>query len=176
MLVPDLHGNVFLKHKAKFRLSCTNGRFQRADISNERDIEVSCLRGDTLLYKGKKFRFLEFKCNKIPSSRLVLTGYRCQNEQYNIATVGFQTNEKMVILYNVCFDRSTKSAMYTWYKVNTPYRDARQNVPFERPGFVKTKQLYGILDVNDLYMNQVSTQWDFTLLLYSDVIHNVNKR
>lgn len=167
LIVPDIFGNLFIRHNTSFKVTCTIAKFQMPSIRNRDDILLTCIQNNFLLFNNTVHKFSDFRCISIPKARLLSSNFKCQKQNYSIVAVGFQSNSKFLISYNICFDKSTRSNIYTWYRVNTPYRNEIQSALI-RPIFIKTKQMFGMLDVNTLYKTQVSTDWNFLLLLCCD--------
>lgn len=150
IIYPDVKGHLNVGRGRGFRLSCAAGKFESADLKNTSDALVSCVGGDRLRYRGHVYKYEDFRCDAMPKSQLMVTDETCQPENYTVATVGFQTKTHFLGLYYVCFDKSTKNSLYSWYDARTPYYDNHQK-DSKRPAFAKTKELYGKTDVNKKY-------------------------
>lgn len=158
IIVPDAYGNLFIRHNTSFKVTCTTAKFQMPSIRHETDIKLTCIEKNFLLFNHKVYKFSDFRCITVPRSRFLLSNFKCQEKKYTLGAVGFQANTKFLMLYNICFDINTKSNIYSWFRINAPYRNELQYPSPERPVFIKTKQMFGTIDVNAEYKRQVSIE------------------
>lgn len=161
IIYADKKGHLKVKYRHSFKLSCATAKFALAELRNNSEVLVNCA-GEDLLYYGKKtYRYADFKCNAMPKSELRVTDDTCQSpNNYVVATVGFQTKYKFLDLFKICFDKSSKNSLYTWYDSRSPYYNNHQKMS-KRPFFNNTRELYGKTDVNKKYTfnEQVSCLW-----------------
>lgn len=150
ILYPDVDGHLNVKHGHGFKLSCTSGKFVSPVLKNGNEALVSCAGGDRLRYRGQAYKYADFRCDSVPKSLLRVTQDTCQPQNYSVVTVGFQTHQHYLILYRLCFDKSTQNSLYTWYDARVPYYDNHQK-DSKRPQFIKSYELYGNTDVNKKY-------------------------
>lgn len=151
LIYPDNKGRLNIKYRHSFKLACTKSNFSSASLRNNGgEALVTCAGGNSLVYRGRTHEYADFKCNSIPKSELMVTGDVCQPENYTVVAVGFKTKYAFLTLYKVCFDKSTKNSIYTWYDPRLPYFNNHQKMK-TRPAFAKTNALYGNTDVNTKY-------------------------
>lgn len=151
LVYPDNKGRLNVKYGSSIKLSCTKSNFTSKKLQDAGDEAlVTCVGGDSLMYRGQTLRYAEFKCDAIPKSELRVTGETCQLANYTVVAVGFKTKYAFLTQYNTCFDKSTENSVYTWYTSRSPYYD-RHQIMEKRPGFIKSRELYGKTDVNKKY-------------------------
>ncbi|XP_060840359.1 uncharacterized protein LOC132921380 [Rhopalosiphum padi] len=152
IIYPDAKGRLNVKSGRSFKLSCGTSKFASDAIRREgsADALVTCVGDDELTYRGKTYRYADFRCDGMPKSELRVTGDLCQSANYTVAAVGFQTDRAFLQLYSMCFDKSTKNSLYSWYDARAPYYDNHQKYS-KRPAFINSKELYGKTDVNKKY-------------------------
>lgn len=152
IIYPDAKGRLNVKSGLSFKLSCGTSKFASNAIrqNGTADALVTCVGNDLLAYRGETYQYTEFRCNDMPKSELRVTGEMCQPANYTVATVGFRTDRAFLQLYSMCFDKSTKNSLYTWYDARSPYYDNHQKYS-KRPSFINSKELYGKTDVNKKY-------------------------
>lgn len=152
IIYPNAKGRLDVKRGLSFKLSCATANFASSELrrNGSSDALVTCAGGDVLAYRGQTYRYEDFQCDGIPKSELRVTGDLCQQANYTVAVVGFQTDRAFLRLYAMCFDKSTKNSLYTWYDAREPYYDNHQRYS-KRPSFIKSKELYGNTDVNKKY-------------------------
>lgn len=158
ILVPDIQGYIYIKYRTSFKVTCTGtSKFKNPLFRDSDELFLTCAGQRSLSFNGKNYLYEDFECEGVPQAKLILCNYKCQSNKYRMAAVGFQTKKKFLILYNICFDSMQKTTLYTWYRVNSPYRNVRQTFP-ERPVFLRSNQLFGYTDVNTIYKTQVSIE------------------
>lgn len=152
IIYPDAKGSLNVKNGLSFKLSCSTSKFASNAIRQNDTAEalVTCVGNDLLLYRRETYRYADFRCDDMPKSELRVTGELCQPANYTVAAVGFRTDRAFLQLYSMCFDKSTKNSLYTWYDARSPYYDNHQKNS-KRPSFIKSKELYGKTDVNKKY-------------------------
>ncbi|XP_060870689.1 uncharacterized protein LOC132945082 [Metopolophium dirhodum] len=152
IIYPNAKGRLDVKKGRSFKLSCATAKFASSELQRNgtSDALVTCVGSDVLEYRGRTYRYEDFQCDGMPKSELRVTDDRCQPANYTVAVVGFQTDRAFLRLYGMCFDKSTKNSLYTWYDARAPYYDNHQKYS-KRPAFIKSKELYGNTDVNRKY-------------------------
>lgn len=160
---PDMNGILHFDSNSSIQLSCTVNEFKLDILKGSREATIICLSGIHVSYNGKPYMYYDFRCKSIPQSKLIKTSHKCQNNA-TIATVGFQTTHKFLILYHICFDLQNTNALYSWYVAKSPYYSNRQSYQ-ERPIFIKSKQFFDEIDVHSLYKKQVRTKYYFYTLI-----------
>ncbi|XP_025194442.1 uncharacterized protein LOC112594053 [Melanaphis sacchari] len=152
IIYPDAKGRLNVKGGHSFKLSCGTAKFASDAIrkNHTADALVTCVGDDVLAYRGHTYPYAEFQCDGMPKSELRVTDELCQSGKYTVATVGFQTERAFLRLYSMCFDKSTKNSLYSWYDPRFPFYDNHQKYS-KRPSFTKSKELYGTTDVNKKY-------------------------
>lgn len=152
IIYPDAKGRLNVGRGRSFKLSCATSKFAAKEFQNDgfSDLLVTCVGGDVLMYQGETYRYAYFQCDNMPKSELRVTDDKCQSANYTVAVVGFRTDFAFLRLYAMCFDKSTKNSLYTWYDARSPYYDNHQKYS-KRPSFNSTKELYGNTDVNKKY-------------------------
>ncbi|KAL5234659.1 hypothetical protein ACI65C_002069 [Semiaphis heraclei] len=152
IIYPDAKGRLNVGRGRSFKLSCATSKFAAKEFQNDgfSDLLVTCVGGDVLMYQGETYRYAYFQCDNMPKSELRVTDDKCQSANYTVAVVGFRTDFAFLRLYAMCFDKSTKNSLYTWYDARSPYYDNHQKYS-KRPLFNSTKELYGNTDVNKKY-------------------------
>ncbi|XP_015375167.1 PREDICTED: uncharacterized protein LOC107169802 [Diuraphis noxia] len=152
IIYPNAKGRLDVGRGRSFMLSCATSNFAASELRNGdfSDVLVTCVGGDVLMYKGHTYRYAYFQCDDMPKSELRVTDEKCQPANYTVAVVGFRTDFAFLRLYGICFDKSTKNSLYTWYDARSPYYDNHQ-IYSKRPSFSKSRELYGNTDVNKKY-------------------------
>lgn len=180
IIYPDEKGRLHAEKGRSFKLSCATAKFASSELRRDdsSDALVTCVGGDVLAYRGQTYRYAAFQCDGMPKSELRVTDEVCQPANYTVAVVGFRTDRAFLRLYGMCFDKSTKNSLYTWYDARSPYYDNHQKYS-KRPSFNKTKELYGNTDVNKKYTFKEQRNTVATILrsdeLADKYIRNDNK-
>lgn len=161
---PDINGILHFESNSSIQVSCTVNSFKLEILKGLREVTIVCLDGIRVSYKGRSYMYYTFRCKSIPHAKLIKTSHKCQNNA-SIATVGFQTAHKFLVLYSICFDVKAVNPLYSWYFATSPHYSNRQSYQ-ERPIFIKSKQFFDEIDVHYMYKKQVRTKYISSLLLY----------
>lgn len=165
---PDGNGNLRIKKNTTFQLSCSNHAFVLRQFKHKTEISVTCLYGNRFLYNNSAFKYQDFLCKGIPQSRIVVSKRKKCQHNHTIASVGFQTRYKFFPMYHVCFDVRTTSTMYAWYYATSPYITNRKTFP-TRTNLLRSRYLYGSLDIHMSYKKQVSVYIVYTYARHSNI-------
>lgn len=154
VIYPDKNGNMVLKHKEKFKLSCGRGnKFVTPMRYGPYELDVKCLNGTFIQYRNYTYTLDVFRCKTAPMSTMRITQKTCKSVNYNVVEVGFQTKTAFLLLYRICFDSWNKNTLYTWHFVNAPLYKLRQK-PKLKPKFSEPV-LFNKVDILSDYANQV---------------------
>lgn len=166
---PNMNGNLIVKRNEFIKLSCPGSFFVSPIISRKiTEISVKCFHKNIVEYYNKTYSFNDFICNDIPRPNIRLTKLTCQNNN-KVLEVGFQTKNRNIPFYRICFDFEYKNTLYVWYNLQSPYIKRRQNSRL-RPSYILTRS-YRPLKINKLYKNQVSKpKKNFLLHPYSNFL------
>lgn len=149
-----MNGNLIVKPNEYIKLSCTGSFFISPFLDRKiNEISVKCIHKNYVTYRDKSYDFNKFICNDTPPPNLRMTNLSCQNNS-RVLEVGFQTKNKNIPFYRICFDLEHKNTLYVWYNLQSPYIKRRQISRF-RPHYVKTRSFYP-LKINMVYKLQVS--------------------
>lgn len=152
---PNRQGHIIFKQNKSISMSCVGNHFVSPfNDSNISEITIKCINRHKLQYNGTDYSFDQFRCQKVPVSSVSITNEMCQVVNSVIINVGFQTKNKHIVLYRICFHTRRKTTIYSWYYVDVPKFRYIQNST-TKPSFLKTKAL-GSLDVDGAYAKQVS--------------------
>lgn len=177
---PDRKGNVVVPYNDTFKMACVGSKFgYPTRYTNE--ILVRCLNKTFIEYKQKTFDFSKCRCTGIPKSTIKETNYTCQNMVNKIFDVGFQTKKAFLPVYKICYDKTHRNNVYSWYTVITPIYNKRQKVN-KKPDFV-IPTLYDNYNISSVYQNQVSiscyllfSRCFFTAIRMNRVVREVSIR
>lgn len=175
IISPNVNGNLIVKHNEYIKLSCTGSFFISPIINrNINEISVKCYQKNVVIYRDKSYKFNEFVCNDTPRPNIKMTQLTCQNSGHNrVLEVGFQTKNKNIPFYRICFDTKYKNTLYVWYSLQSPYIKRRQ-INRLRPSFIFTK-FYVPLKINRVYKQQVSKpnkHFLYIVQLFNDFLRN----
>lgn len=114
---PDDGNSVLFESGQKVWFACPGSRFKNTKnvMMNAKCVEKNLFTTDNVS-GGEKQSFGDLTCNNLPSSALKDDG-KCgrNNSAYN---VGFNIEEIFVKMIDICFNDSTKSAVYVKHKVS----------------------------------------------------------
>lgn len=152
---PNRQGHIIFKYNTPIRMSCVGSHFvspfNDPDVS---EITIKCINRHKLNYNSTDYSFNQFRCLNVPASSIVLSDEMCQVANSQVISVGFQTKNKHIILYRICFHTKKITTLYTWYYVDVPkYRYVQNST--SKPNFIKTAT-FGSIDVDAAYEKQVS--------------------
>lgn len=82
MICPDRNGRLKINHNSNFKFTCETGKFVSGTLRSSREVNVKCLKGDSIEYRGRTYAFKDFKCDAVPKSKLKATKANCQNSIY----------------------------------------------------------------------------------------------
>lgn len=155
IIQPDTYGNIIIKSKTFFKMTCTLGLYFLPPIrSNYSEILVKCLHGTLIEHNGVSYNFSQFVCTNMPRPKVKVTNTTCQTEHGRVIETGFFTKSSFLLVFSMCYDFHHKNTLYSWYVRQAPYFMRRQT-SLMRPDFKRTS-LYGV-DMNSLYKDQVRT-------------------
>lgn len=154
-IYPNRQGHIILEYNKPIRMSCVGSHFVSPFYDpNISEITIKCIKRHKLQYNGTDYLLNRFRCLNVPVSSITVTDDMCQVVNSEIINVGFQTKNKHIILYRICFHTKKKTTLYTWYYVDVPKFRYIQNST-TKPNFIKTGT-FGSLNVDAAYEKQVS--------------------
>ncbi|VVC24486.1 Hypothetical protein CINCED_3A001670 [Cinara cedri] len=111
---PDVEDDMFFKSGESVLLACPGSGFHD---SNNTELRVNCvqLRGFRDEINKEERSFEQFKCNRLPESKLKREG-QCAGNKSAFA-IGFEVREAFVKIIDLCFDEDTNSALYAVHKL-----------------------------------------------------------
>jgi len=163
IMYPNSDGKLELDYGVTMTLSCPNSSFVIQNSNTRKiDIHVECYEGEFVRTSDMVvYNFRELFCNETPMAVLFVYGQECKGPNTVVAKVGYDTQYAFLPQYGVCFDKTEKISLYTWYEARLPNKN--QKVVYDSQPKSKwrsiSSELYNGVNVNDAYtvVSQVST-------------------